>query len=116
MKITIKTTHFEHTSTITQYVEEKIGHLAKFNERIQLARVELEYLTEHNTKEKFRAEATVDSPKKVYRAEATGRDIYAAIDLLEEKLTSQIEKIKEKSLNKAKKTQRFVKNSSQAVQ
>jgi putative sigma-54 modulation protein len=96
MTITIKATNFTLTPAIRAYAEEKIGSLSKYDERLQLARVELAALTEHRTREQFRAETTIDAPHHVFRAEATSEDLYAAIDLLVPKLALQLEKNKDK--------------------
>lgn len=96
MNITIKTTKFELTDAIKNYVEEKIGKLGKFRADLQIARVELERKKEKHTGDLFRAEITLDAPNKVYRAESAASDIYAAIDLMLPKIFMQIEKSKEK--------------------
>ncbi|MEK9181322.1 MAG: ribosome-associated translation inhibitor RaiA [Patescibacteria group bacterium] len=109
MKITIKTTHFAHTPALENYVNEKIGRLDRYLKNLQLAKVELEYLSEHKTKEKFRAEANIDAPGHVFYAESWARDMYAAVDLLEEKLIAQMDKFKEKRIQKNKKVIRKIK-------
>lgn len=102
MTITIKATNFSLTPAIRAYAEEKIGGLSHHEERLQLARVELGALTEHRTREQFRAEATIDAPHHVFRAEATSEDLYAAIDLLVPKLALQLEKNKHKKRSRVR--------------
>jgi len=109
MNITIKGTHLELTDAIKNYAEEKIGALEKFDERIQLAKVELERITGHKSGDVFRAEVQVDAPNVVYRAEVKQADLYAAIDLLVPKISVQIEKHKDHVLSKTRKVQRRLK-------
>lgn len=111
MNITIKATNFTLTPAIRSYAEEKIGGLARYDERLQLVRVELEARSEHRTKETFRAEATIDAPHHVFRAEATSEDLYAAIDLLVPKLTLQLEKNKDKKRSRIRTFLRRIKES-----
>lgn len=109
MNIKIKTTNLHLSEPIKQYVEDKIGGLTKHQSDLQLARIELEMRLEKHTSKKFRAEATIDAPHKVYRAESREVDIYAAVDTLIPKLLHQLEREKTKRVKKLRKTQRQLK-------
>lgn len=108
MRIVIKTTNTTLTPALRQYAEEKFSRLEKISNQLTIVRIELEYLHDYREKEKFRAEATIDAPHHVFRAESQEFDLYAAIDTLIPKLVSQIEKFKEKKLTKIKKAVREV--------
>ena len=106
MNIKIKATNLNLSVTIKQYVKDKIGGLTKHQSDLQLARIELELITQKHTGEKFRAKATIDAPHHVYRAESLHADLYAAIDGLIPKINHQIEKEKTLKVKKARKEQR----------
>ena len=103
MQISIKTKHLELTDEIESYVKEKIGHLEKYDKQIMETVVRLFSGKEHTSDTKFRAEVTMHLPKIILVAEAKAQDIYAAIDLVSEKIERQIEKYKNKTLDKRKK-------------
>jgi putative sigma-54 modulation protein len=95
MNIAIKGTNLTLTPSVKQYVNDKIGHLAKFIVATE-AKVELEREKHHKTGLVFRAEVMLVVGGKVMRAEINAEDIYAAIDLLIPKLKEQIGKFKDK--------------------
>lgn len=101
MKITIKATAVDLTPALKEYIEEKIGSLAKFLTRFDAegavgARVEVGRTTRHHHKGLvFRAEVNIDVPGKVLRAETEDSDIRAAIDKAKDKLKREAEKYKE---------------------
>ena len=75
MKINIKSTHLDLTPALKEYIEEKIGSLAKFLKRwdpegVVEAYVEVARTTKHHHKGNvFRAETDLRVPGKVLRAE-----------------------------------------------
>ncbi len=95
MNISIKGTNLTLTPSVKQYVDEKIGNLAKFIVASE-AKVELERDKHHRTGLVFRAEIMLGVGGKLMRADARGEDIYAAIDLAIPKLKEQIGKFKDK--------------------
>ena len=95
MNISIKATHLDLTPSIKEYVEEKVGNLAKFIVA-QEAKVELARDKHHHTGLVFRAEIMLVVGGKLMRAEADAEDIYAAVDMTIPKLKEQISKFKDK--------------------
>jgi len=116
MNIKIKATNLHLSDPIKKYTEEKINSLEKFQDDLQLARVELEMRAEKHTGEKFRAEITIDAPHRVYRAESLATDLYAAIDGLVPKLNHQIEKEKTITIKKSRSQRRIEKTSQQELE
>ena len=100
MKINTKATNLDITSSLTAYIEKKLGGIAKFIKRFDedgVAEIWLEVgrTTRHHHKGNvFRAEADLRLPHKILRAEANSADIRTAIDLLRDKLHLEIEKYK----------------------
>jgi putative sigma-54 modulation protein len=100
MELNIKTKHIELTSQIEDYVQEKIGHLEKYDHQIMEVMVRLFSGKEHTSETKFRAEVTMHLPKTMLVAEGRGSDIHAAIDVVSEKIERQLEKHKHKMFGK----------------
>lgn len=97
MKFNIRGNKLEVTKPIKEYVEEKIGRLDKYFENP-------ENITAHVVV-RVRGidqivEVTIPVKKLILRAEDRNKDLYAAIDLVVEKLERQIRKNKTKMQKK----------------
>lgn len=100
MQINISGHHIEITEAMRAYVLEKFEKLQRHFEHITSIHVILEVEKNRQT-----AEATVHIKGGELFADATKEDLYAAIDMLIDKLDRQILKHKEKNLDR---TQRAV--------
>ncbi len=100
MKISILGSHLDVTPSLKIYVEDKLGGLAKLvkhfdEEGVAELKVELARSTAHHKKGLvFRVDANLRLPHKMLRADNENTDIRAAIDLVEDKLKSEIAKYK----------------------
>ncbi len=98
MKIIFKATHIDLTPSIKTYVDEKIGSLGRYLQRIEAggevtATVEIGRTTHHHHKgDVFRAEVNMPLPGKMLRAEHVARDMRAAIDRVRNTLRLKITK------------------------
>ena len=100
MKMNIRGSKIKITSAINDYIENKIGKLDKYLERPDeiTANVVVKVKGKDQT-----VEVTIPMKKLILRAEETHNDLYAAIDLVSEKLERQIRKNKtrmKKNVNK----------------
>ena len=108
MKINIKATNLELTPSIIQYVNDKINSvdkfLKKFEERTEIEIfVEIARTTRHHHKgDVFRAEANMQLPGKILRADHEDWDIRVAIDKVKDKLQQEVKKYKEIKTDKRK--------------
>ena len=95
MQITISGHHVEVTTALKDYVSEKVERLTRHANKITSINVILsvEKLT-------HKAEATVRFEGGEVFANADSEDMYAAIDLLTDKLDRQVIKHKEKKQNR----------------
>ena len=123
MKITIKATNLKLTSAIRSYIEEKIGGLEKFIQKLAEedqsskkgrplieAWVEIGRTTHHHHKGRvFRAECQIRLPGKGVRAESTRRDLYLAIDEVKDELQRELKRYTEKKVSKYRRTARRMK-------
>lgn len=94
MQITISGHHLEVTDALKNYVNSKLERLNNHHDRITSTHVILSV-----DKLQQKAEATVHVSGKDLFADATSEDLYAAIDLLTDKLDRQLIKHKEKMRN-----------------
>ncbi len=91
MKMNIRGSKVKITSAINDYIENKIGKLDKYLEKPDeiTANVVVKVKGKDQT-----VEVTIPMKKLILRAEDTHNDLYAAIDLVSEKLERQIRKNK----------------------
>lgn len=101
MQLIVKGRRMDVTPAIREYAEEKIGRVTKIMES-QVMSAEVEVYTERNRSiEKGQvAEVTVYTKGHVIRAKEAASDMYAAIDLVSEKLESQMRKFKTKIVDR----------------
>ena len=91
MQIEITGHHVEVTPLIDNYIKEKVTRLKRHFDQVLNIHIILE-VQKHNHK----AEASMNVSGNHIFADATGHDMYAAIDFLTDKLDRQILKHKEK--------------------
>jgi len=100
MKIIIKATKLELTSAIETYVKQKIGSLDKFIKNMDKegaveARVEISRTTKHHNKGPvYRAEANLNLPGKLLRAEHIDWNVRRCVDEIKQELQREIRKYK----------------------
>jgi putative sigma-54 modulation protein len=107
MKIQIKGRNVTVTDAMQEYANEKIEHVHKLLQQRKIdevTRVELELRVEKNPSipEPCIAEATVFTRGPVIRAREASTDMYAAIDLVTDKLTRQVKKYHDKMHGKTR--------------
>jgi len=97
MKMIIKGRHMSVTDAIRDYAEEKVGRVSKILDGEHMT-TEVELFTEKNPsiENGHIAEVTVWTKGPVIRAKEAAPDMYAAIDLVSEKLERQFRKYKGK--------------------
>lgn len=100
MKFIIRGRKVEVTPAIKQYITDKLGRLDKyFNDPEELTATVLIKIKEIDQI----VEVTIPAHKLILRAEETNKDLYAAIDLVVDKLERQIRKNKTRLAKKKNK-------------
>lgn len=101
MQITVAGRHMGVSDAVRAYAEEKIGKVGKIHDSDEM-QIEVKLHVEKNPAVKNRdvAEVTAYSKGIVVRAEEAAPDMYAAIDLVSEKLERQMRKYKTKLLGR----------------
>jgi putative sigma-54 modulation protein len=98
MRYIIRGENIEVTPALREYVEKKVGRLERYFEEIS-ATTEA-HITLRVIRDEDIIEVTIPLPGVILRAEDTHSDMYAATDLVVEKLERQIRKYKTKSTRK----------------
>jgi putative sigma-54 modulation protein len=97
MKFNIRGENIEVTAALRDYVEKKVGRLAKYFDTPLPGEVQV---TMRVLRGDGTIEVTIPLTGVILRAEETHEDMYAAIDLVVEKLERQIRKYKTKLMRK----------------
>lgn len=92
MQITVTGHQIDVTESLRNYASEKIGRVQRHFDNMTTTTVVL-----HVEKNRHKAEATVHAKGVTLHADAEDGNMYAAIDLLSDKLDRQVLKHKEKS-------------------
>jgi putative sigma-54 modulation protein len=97
MNIAIKGTGMELTSAIRDYIEKKVGKVARLNRENDFCAIEVGKTTaHHHSGEVFRAEIQLMHDGKDIRVEEISTDLYAAIDLASDALFREVTSAKGK--------------------
>ena len=92
------------TKAIKEYIEEKLNHLNKYFENPEAIECKVVIKVKNNMQ---MIEVTIPISKLIIRAEERDKDLYTAIDLVLDKLESQIRKNKSKLKSRYKKAPDF---------
>ncbi|MDX1342242.1 ribosome hibernation-promoting factor, HPF/YfiA family [Reinekea sp. G2M2-21] len=95
MQVNISGHHVEVTEALQSYVSNKIEKLERHFDQIGNVQVTLSI-----EKERQKAEASINVKGGQLHADAVHEDLYAAIDLMNDKLDRQIIKHKEKNIDR----------------
>ena len=96
MDIVVRGKNVAVTDRVQDYVEKKVGKLERYLPIIDEARMELSQEETRSAQHRMIAQLTVRSRGKVLRAEERDQDLFAAIDLVAEKMQRQITRFKDR--------------------
>lgn len=102
MKYTIRGDKLVVTKSIKEYIEEKLGRLNKYYDKDREIECKVLVRSKNNLQT---IEVTIPLNKFILRAEVSDKDLYAAIDLVVDKLEGQIRKNKTRIKNKYEKVE-----------
>lgn len=94
MQLTITGQHLDLTDALKSFVAEKLGRVDHYFDHVTDGHVVLKYMAHEKLPNS--AEVTVHAPGHTFHAESGDQDMYAAIDLLADKLEAQVRSHKEK--------------------
>ena len=93
MEIVVRGRNVEVPEHYRQHVEDKVGQLERFDGKLKMLRMDVELFHEKNPRQSAscqRVEITLRGKGPVIRAEASGPDFYAALDLAASKLDNRL--------------------------
>src|SRR5512147_2268638 len=96
MEIVVRGRNVSITERVQEYVEKKIGKLERYLPIIDEARMELSQEETRSAQHRMIAQLTVRSRGRILRAEERDQDLFAAIDLVTEKMQRQITRFKDR--------------------
>jgi len=102
MKYVIRGDKLTVTKSIKEYIEEKLDRINKYYENSKDLECKVVIRSKNNLQS---IEVTIPTNKFILRAEVAEKDLYAAIDLVVDKLESQIRKNKTRLKNKYEKVE-----------
>ncbi|HLU83636.1 MAG TPA: ribosome-associated translation inhibitor RaiA [Trueperaceae bacterium] len=86
--------NLEITDAMRQYTEDKLSKLDRFSDQIVDARVTMSHDNNQDSANPNKVEVQVNVPNGIIRAEERSADMYAAIDLVVDKLERQLKRFK----------------------
>lgn len=102
MDLQIKTHNVKLTSTLQDYIEQKVARLDRVNERIVDAKFELRSERERSEGEVFIAQFTLLTPGHVLRAEERNHEQRLAIDATVDKMMRQITRFHDRKIRRSR--------------
>ena len=96
MELQISGKNMEISQAIQDYVQKKIGKLARYLVNIAEAKVEICEEKTRSPQHRFTVQATLNSKGILLRGEERGENVYVAVDAVAEALARQIERYKGK--------------------
>ncbi len=96
MEIVVRGRNVNVTERVQEYVEKKVGKLERFLPIIDEARMELSQEDTRSAQHRMIAQLTVRSRGRILRAEERDQDVFAAVDLVTEKMQRQITRFKDR--------------------
>lgn len=92
----------DNPDSITDYIEQRVERLDRFNERVTSAKFELRPERHRSGGEQWIAQFTVSTPGRILRAEMRDRDQRHAIDVAVEKMRKQIRRFHSRKIRRSR--------------
>ena len=102
MELQIFGKNMEVSQAIQDYVQKKIGKLARYLPKITEAKVEIYNEKTKSPQHRFTVQVTLNSKDTLLRGEEKGENIYVAVDAVAEVLARQIKRYKGKLYKKGR--------------
>jgi putative sigma-54 modulation protein len=90
MELVVKGRHTRVSPQVRQRIERKLAKLGRLSSRVQLVEVELTEEPRGRIGGGHRVEASCRTPRRTFRASATGEDVESALDLVVTRLERQL--------------------------
>lgn len=100
--VTIHIQGVENATALTEYIQERVDRLERFNERVVNAKFELRAVRHRSGGEQWVAQFTVYTRGRILRAEMRDHDRHHAIDVAIEKMRKQIRRFHSRKIDKTR--------------
>lgn len=90
----IYTRNLELTDRLRDYVEDKVSKLQRYLPNLDSIRVDLSESNARDNSRRMVAQITIYVPKAILRAEERAGDVFAAVDLVVDKMSRRVERYK----------------------
>jgi len=111
MDIQIYNQNFDLTESFQEYMEDKFNSLDKYQEKIIAFNVNLSRDQKHNKGEVYTIEVRLTLPQKQnIMIKESGVDARAVVDIVQDKLSRQLVKYKDKNISRWRKNARKIKS------
>lgn len=87
------------TDILREYLDEKLSHVDKLNVSLIACRVDISRDSHHKKGEVYRVEVNMTVPQRLLRVVEQHEDVRAAIDIVSDKLYSQLKKYKARNID-----------------
>ena len=102
MELEVFGKNLEVSEAIQDYVQKKVGKLARYLPQLGEAKVEIREERTKSPQHRFTVQVTLNSKGTLLRSEEKGENVYTAIDAVTEVLTRRIERYKGKLYKKGR--------------
>ena len=92
----------EHPEGISDYIDERVERLEKFNERVTSAKFELRPEHHRSGGDEWVAQFTVSTPGRILRSEMRDRDQRHAVDIAVEKMRKQVRRFHSRKIRRSR--------------
>ena len=111
MNIQIYSKNYDLNQEIKDYIQEKIGGLAKFIDNIIDVKVEASKSTQHHENgDYYYVEVNIKVPGRLVRAVAEKESLFVAVDEVREELSRELNKVKAKKESLMRRGARILKD------
>ncbi len=110
MQLILSSRKVDVTPDVRTYVEEKMGKIGNYFDRVISIRVELERELRRDDGKEFGCEILLSVPGRQLRVGQRGKELYESIDLAEQALQGQIKSFKGKMIDEARQAKESIKN------
>jgi putative sigma-54 modulation protein len=102
MELQVKSRNAKLSDDLNEYIQRRASKLDRVNERITDAKLELRESPAHRDGVRFTAQLTISTRRAILRAEDTGTDIRATIDMAIDKMNRRIKRFHERKIGRGR--------------
>jgi putative sigma-54 modulation protein len=102
MELQVKTRNVKLSDDLNEYIQRRASKLDRVNERITDAKLELRESPAHRDGVRYTAQLTISTRRAILRAEDTGTEVRATIDMAIDKMNRRIKRFHERKIERGR--------------